>query len=464
MEQRKSQFRLYPFTLVTVSVITLLYLWPAFLPASEKPIGKTLLNSSPRIQQISKPLGSAPDAEPLNSSLPEQIFASNSPKISTVAIIPKIENLEKETITKEYVFVRGDSLSKALSKLGLSEQEIYKISKASKSVFNPRKIRIGHNISVTFQKSSHRFESLRYPFNLTETLKVERAGEQWIAFKEEAPLEREIVRSVGTITSSLYIAAKRQKIPIKIILELSDIFAWDIDFGLDIRNGDQFTIVYEVFKKEGIIIRPGRILAAELINRGRSYTSYYFVPQGEKGDYYDEDGRSLKKAFLKSPLRYRYISSGYSRRRIHPILKVNRPHLGIDFAAARGTPVRAASDGIVTFAGWRGGYGKTVIIRHKNGYETLYGHLSSYWIGIKKGGRVKQEDFIGRVGSTGLSTGPHLHYTLIKDGRAINPNKVALLRGQALSKKWLPLFFLQLEKMNRILYLSPKWVDGSGTT
>ncbi len=468
MEKEKFQARLHPLMLITVSALTLFYLGTSFLPASEEITPQIPPNDLPydlpRIQQISESVKQKTDIKPFKPSLPAQSVVPDRPEISAVAIIPKKESLETETIVKEYTFKRGDSLSKALSKLGLSDQEVYEISKASKSVFNPRKIRVGQNLSVTLQKSSLRFASLRYAFDLTQTLKVERTGEQWLAYKEEAPLTREIVHSAGTITSSLYAAAKRQKVPVEIILKLSDIFAWDIDFGLDIRNGDQFNIAYEVFKKEGVTIRAGRVLAAELINRSRSYPAYYFESKEEGGDYYDEEGRSLKKAFLKSPLRYRYISSGYSRRRLHPILKVNRPHLGIDFAAAHGTPVRAASDGIIAFAGWKGGHGKTVIIRHKNGYETLYGHLSSYWAGIKKGKRVKQEDFIGRVGSSGLSTGPHLHYTLIKNGRAINPNKVALLRGEALSTEWLPLFILQLEKMNRILYPAQKWVEGSGTT
>lgn len=463
---RKPKFRthIHPLPLITILVITLLYFGTGFLPASEKSTKKIPLDDSPGVQQISKPVKQKSETGTLELSFVAKSVPSNPSETSAIAAPPGKEIPEQETIIRTYTFQRGDSLSEALSKLGLSNQEVYEISKASKSVLDPKKIRSGHNLSVTLQKNSLRFVSLRYAFDLTQTLKVERVGEEWLGFKEEAALTREIVHRVGTITHSFYASAKRQKIPIEIILKLSDIFAWDIDFGLDIRKGDQFKILYEVFKKEGVVVRSGRVLAAELINRGRSYPAYYFDPNGEGGDYYDEEGRSLKKAFLKSPLRYRYISSGYTRHRLHPILKVNRPHLGIDFAAARGTPVRAASDGIIAFAGWKGGNGKTVIIRHKNGYETLYGHLSSYWAGIKKGKRVKQEDFIGRVGSSGLSTGPHLHYTLIKDGRAINPNKVALLRGESLDKKQLPLFFLQLEKMDRMLYPPTKLVEGSGTT
>ncbi len=454
---RKTKFKTpaRPLILVTVSFLTLFYLGTSFLPASEKAV--------PPLQNITKPTKQTSPAKPLAAIPPKQALDSDPLEVASAEITP-----EAETLVQEYTFKRGDSLSKALSKIGVSTREIHEIAKVSKPVFDLRKIQAGQSLQVTLQQNPVRFASLQYEFGLTQTLKVARSGEKWFASKEETPLIREIARSVGTINSSLYVSAKAQGVPSEIILKLSDIFAWDVDFGLDIRRGDQFNVVYEVFKKDGRIIRSGRVLAAEIINRGHSYPAYYFNPQGKGNDYYDDEGRSLRKAFLKSPLRYRYISSGYSKRRIHPILKVNRPHLGIDFAAKRGTPVRAASDGTVIFAGWKGGNGKTVIIRHKNGYKTLYGHLSSFWKGIKKGKRVKQEDFIGRVGSTGLSTGPHLHYTLIKNGKAINPNKVTLLRGEALDPEWLSLFSKQLEEMNRILYpaVNPPQnpVAGSGTT
>ncbi len=464
MSKGRFQIRLHPVILISATCLTLLYPGTSFLPASEEVFLQIPHNNSPRVQQISELVEQKAEAEFLKISPSVESGVSDSPEISDVAIIAEKKALANEIIVKEHTFKRGDSFSKALFEIGLSAQEIHEIVKVSKSVFDLRKVRAGQSLKVSLQKSRLRFTSLHYEFELTQTLKVERVGDQWLASKEETPLTRDITRSAGTITNSLYASAKHQGVPVEIILKLSDIFAWDVDFGIDIRDGDQFNIVYEVFKKEGRMIRSGRVLAAELINQGRNYPAYYFDPQGEGGDYYDEGGRSLKKAFLKSPLRYRYISSGYSRRRLHPILKVNRPHLGIDFAAARGTPVRAASDGIIAFAGWKGGHGKTVIIRHKNGYQTLYGHLSSYWADIKEGKRVKQEDFIGRVGSTGLSTGPHLHYTLIKDGRAINPSKVALLRGEALAEEWFSLFSLQIEQMNRILYPELKLVEGSGTT
>ncbi len=363
--------------------------------------------------------------------------------------------LAPPAIVKTHQLKRGDSLALVLSRLGVSDQEIYEITTASKTVYNLKKIHPGQMIEITFDETEEQVTRFSYEIDPFNDLEVEHNEGQFKASKKTMPLEKGIERRAGTITDTLYESAHRLGVPPEVILDLSDIFAWDVDFALDIRKGDHFNLVYEVYKNAGNTVRTGRVLAAEMHNRGKTLQAFYFKPEGGRADYYDENGRSLRKAFLKSPLRYRYISSGYATRRLHPVLKVNRPHLGIDFAAKRGTPVRAAGDGVVSFAGWHGGYGKTVIIRHKNGYKTLYGHLSSFFKGIKKGKKVKQEDFIGRVGSTGLSTGPHLHYTLYKKGKAINPRKADVLRGAPLAEKWRTLFSDQVALMNQYLFPTP---------
>ncbi len=391
-----------------------------------------------------------------------RVFASESftrNKGSASTLLPVSLSTARST---EHRLKKGDTLYVVLSRLGVSDQEIYKITKASKKVYNLKKIHPGQKIAVTFKTDQRQVARFSYEINTFNRLDVERAGGHFIATKRKIPLEKSIERRSGTITETLFESAQRLGVPSDIILDLADLFAWDLDFGIDIRSGDHFNLVYEVFRKEAKTIRTGRIVAAEITNRGKTYRAYYFAPKGKRGDYYNEKGRSLRKAFLKSPLRYRYISSGYARRRLHPILKVNRPHLGIDFAARHGTPVRASGDGVVTFTGWNGGHGKTVIIKHRNGYKTLYGHLSSFMRGIKKGKKVKQEDFIGRVGSTGLSTGPHLHYTLYKNGKAINPRKADILRGKPLSGKWLTLFSKQVALMDQYLYPSPELLLSAG--
>ncbi len=362
---------------------------------------------------------------------------------------------EPETLIKEHRLKKGDTLALVLSRLGVSNREIYDITTASKKVYNLKKVHPGQTVAVTFDESAQQVARFSYEIDALSYLEIKQTEGRFVAAQKEVRLEKSIERRSGVITDTLYESAKRFGVPSEVILDLSDIFAWDIDFGNEIRVDDRFKLVYEVFKKDGEIVQTGRVLAAEMTSRGSAYRAYYFEAEGTRGDYYDAEGRSLRKAFMKSPLRYRYISSGYATRRLHPILKVNRPHLGIDFAAKRGTPVRAAGDGVVSFAGNNGGYGKTVIIKHKNGYKTLYGHLSSFARGIKKGKRVKQEDFIGRVGSTGLSTGPHLHYTLYKNGKAINPRKAEVLRGEALPKKWMPLFADLVALMDQSLSPTP---------
>ncbi|NOY85404.1 MAG: M23 family metallopeptidase [Nitrospirae bacterium] len=380
----------------------------------------------------------------------------NKSETSGADLLAHAETLHPpEPIVKEHQLKKGDTLSRVLSRLGVSDREIYDITIASKAVYNLKKIHPGQTIAVTFDVDDQQVAHFSYEIDPLNSLEIAQNKGQFVAEKKAAQLEKSIERRSGIITDTLYDSAKRFGVPSEIILDLSDIFAWDIDFGNEIRVDDQFKLLYEVFKKEGKIVKTGRVLAAQMTSRNKIYQAYYFEAEGTRGDYYNAEGHSLRKAFMKSPLRYRYISSGYATRRLHPVLKVNRPHLGIDFAAKRGTPVRAAGDGVISFVGNNGGYGKSIIIKHKNGYKTLYGHLSAFARGIKKGKRVKQEDFIGRVGSTGLSTGPHLHYTLYKNGKAINPRKADVLRGEALQKKWRPVFSDLVKLMNQSLSPAP---------
>ncbi len=447
-----------PFLLSTLLII-FSYLGFWWLSAPETISKEVLASDSAAALEQNKAQETIPEEKEISSSTQSQTeqphFEVNPVSVIATPVALTPEPLVPELTVKEHVLQKGDTLYLVLSRLGVSDREIYDITKSSKKIYNLKKIHPGQKIAVAFDANEAQLASVAYEIDALNHLEILHSEGQFTAKKTTIPLELGIERRAGSITDTLYESARRLGVPPEVILDLSDIFAWDVDFGNDIRTGDHFNLVYEVYRKEGEIIRAGRVLAAEVTNRGETIRAYYFKPEGERGDYYNEKGRSLRKAFLKSPLRYRYISSGYKTRRLHPILKVNRPHLGIDFAAGRDTPVRAASDGVVTFAGWNGGYGKTVIIRHRNGYKTLYGHLSSFFRGIKKGKKVKQEDFIGRVGSTGLSTGPHLHYTLYKNGKAINPRKAEVLRGKPLGKEWLPPFSNKVALMDHYLYPIP---------
>jgi murein DD-endopeptidase MepM/ murein hydrolase activator NlpD len=204
----------------------------------------------------------------------------------------------------------------------------------------------------------------------------------------------------------------------RLALDLADVYAWDVDFNTEIQRGDSFRVVVEKLSLDGAFARYGRILAAELVRGDRVLRAYRHEGAAGSG-YYDAEGRPLRKAFLRSPLRFTRISSRFSASRLHPALQVRRAHLGFDYAAPAGTPVSAAADGLVTAAGWMGGYGRTVRLRHANGYETLYGHLSR--VDVRPGQRVAQGTRLGAVGSTGLSTGPHLDYRMSRDGRFVDP-------------------------------------------
>ena len=227
----------------------------------------------------------------------------------------------------------------------------------------------------------------------------------------------------GTINSSLYADAVHQGLDGTLVMQLADVFAWDIDFLSDVRPGDSFRIIYEQQLAEIGPPRSGRILAAEVVNSGRVHVAYYFEDGEGHADYYDAEGRSLRKEFLKSPLRYNRISAGFSRSRLHPILKIRRPHLGVDYAAPPGTPVDAVGDGRIVYRGRNNGFGNYIEIKHRRGITTSYGHLQGFAPGLKQGDLVRQGQVIGFVGSTGLATGPHLDFRVAERGVWIDPLK-----------------------------------------
>ncbi len=244
----------------------------------------------------------------------------------------------------------------------------------------------------------------------------------------------------GVIDSSLYEAGRRAGASPGIIMELSDIFAWDVDFSTDIRKGDTFSVLYEIATVDGRTIDAGKVLAAEVVNNGKKHAAIFFNESGGGSGYYNLQGKSLRRTLLRSPLRYRRISSYFSKRRYHPIKKRYRPHHGIDYAAPTGTPIETSGDGRVTFAGWKRGYGNYIEVKHNSIYTTAYGHLSRIKKGIRKGRKVKQGQVIGYVGSTGLSTGPHLHYEVRQRGRHVNPLALKSAPRRSLNKAELQTF------------------------
>jgi murein DD-endopeptidase MepM/ murein hydrolase activator NlpD len=267
-----------------------------------------------------------------------------------------------------------------------------------------------------------------------------RSEEAWIAARREVPVDRRTVMVSGVLERNLFESIEAQGEQAQLVLDFAEIFAWDFDFHADSQPGDRFRMLVEKVFTGGQFVKYGRILAAEYESEGLVHTGIYFQDKEASG-YYTPAGESLRRAFLKSPLEFTRISSGYSRGRPHPILGGVRPHLAIDYAAPQGTPVWAVADGSVEFAGWAGGNGYSLTVRHRANFKTMYNHLSRFGKGIRAGAVVKQRQVIGYVGSTGLSTGPHLDYRVIKDGRFVNPLTQKFLPGRPISPASRAVFF-----------------------
>jgi murein DD-endopeptidase MepM/ murein hydrolase activator NlpD len=306
----------------------------------------------------------------------------------------------------------GSMLREALSPSG-----VHTIVEAARPVYDLARISVGHPFGVTFGPDGI-VAAFTYGIDELRTLHVIR---QEGTYKAEVRTREYEVRPTvvhGLITSSLYGAVSDAGEDDQLAVDLAEIFAWDVDFNTELRSGDSFRVAVDKLYLDGRFARYGRVESAELVRGTRVVQAVWFDSQNGPG-YYTPDGNPMRKAFLRSPLKFSRVSSGFTRARFHPILKTMRPHLGVDYAAPIGTPVRASGDGVVTRAGRDGGYGNVIKLRHPNGYETLYGHLSR--INVKVGERVAQAEIIGAVGTTGLSTGPHLDYRMIKSGVFIDP-------------------------------------------
>jgi murein DD-endopeptidase MepM/ murein hydrolase activator NlpD len=260
----------------------------------------------------------------------------------------------------------------------------------------------------------------------SETLKVTRESAGFVSDVLENPLEVHTRSASATITSSLFQASADAQLSDRIAFDLAEIFQYDIDFVLDIQSGDRFTVVYEELFQDGKALRTGNILAAKFVNDGREYHAVRYVDAQGRAEYFAPDGRSLRKAFMRSPVQFSRISSRFNLSRRHPVLNRIRAHRGVDYAAPTGTPVRAAGEGRVRFVGRQGGYGNVVELEHGSGVVTVYGHLSRFATQLKRGQRVALGSVIGYVGSTGLATGPHLHYEYRVRGVHKNPQTVPL--------------------------------------
>jgi murein DD-endopeptidase MepM/ murein hydrolase activator NlpD len=322
----------------------------------------------------------------------------------------------------------GDSAYSLLGRLGVENSRLIDAARANTQA-QPlfRQLSPGKTITA-FMDREGQLHSLIFPLNdkQDQALELDNTKDGLRILQKALALETRVVVKSADINYSLFGATDAAGIPDGIASQLVDIFGGDVDFHRDLRKGDHFSVAYETIMHLGKPLRSGRILAAEFVNDGQSYKAVWFQNSEGQGGYYTPDGKSLRKAFLRSPLEFSRVTSGFSLSRFHPVLQQWRAHKGVDYGAPIGTHVKATGDAVIDFVGTQNGYGKVVILKHQGPYTTLYGHLSGFASGLHKGSRISQGDIIGYVGQTGLASGPHLHYEFRIDGIFKNPLSVAL--------------------------------------
>ena len=351
-------------------------------------------------------------------------------------------DISAESFMREERIQRGDTVTSLLGRMGIREGEALDYlrgSSATQALF--RQLSPGKNVTVRVGAQGE-LQTLIFPLNGGKdmALTVERTAGGFAAAEQPLKLETQVLMKSGEIRYSLFGATDAAGIPDAVATQLADVFGGDIDFHRDLRKGDRFSVIFESIHHLGKPVRAGRILAAEFVNNGKSYRAVWFQGEDGQGGYYAADGKNIRKAFLRSPLEFSRVTSGFTSARFHPVLQRWRAHKGIDYGAAVGTRVKATGDGIVEFVGNQGGYGKAVVLRHQGRYTTLYGHLSGFAGGLRKGMRVAQGDIIGFVGATGLASGPHLHYEFRINDVHQNPLAIALPSAPPLSARELPRF------------------------
>jgi len=401
-------------------------------PAANLPVGQLRMSKAP--MSIGNP-ATAAALDALRDSRPS-VLAMATP---ATAGVPEVNaSTAPRTHHTAYKVKSGDTLSKVLRRAGAQPKEAETAIRALKGVFDPRKLKAGQSINVSFAPSGNtdlkdRFAGFEIPLDYAKRIAVAPAPQGgYKAHEIERDLKTQHVRAEGVIDWSLFKAGSDAGVPAKVMAELVRAFSWDVDFQRDIRKHDGFEVMFETKVDENDqVVHNGKIVYAALTLSGERKPIYLHTLKDGRTDYFDDKGQSAKKALMRTPIDGARLSSSFGKRK-HPILGYTKKHSGTDFAAPPGTPIYAAGDGTIDLAGWKGGYGKYVRIRHNSEYATAYAHMKNIKRGIAKGKRVRQGQVIGYVGTTGRSTGPHLHYEIIRRGVKVNPMRVKMPSGQKL--------------------------------
>ena len=382
--------------------------------------------------------------------LPEEVIAEQQVKAVNPSEVEEVTVDEGPVWPKEIsvTVASGDRMVDLLTEQGISNQEAFTIIESMKKTFDPRTLRPGKKLEMVLEKDPARegdeattLKALHIILSRIEQISVSTTDDGTFQVERvKKPLTATTDRGGGIITSSLYVTLQQEGVPVSTITELIRAYSYDVDFQRDIRNNDAVEILYEkLATAEGDYSEGGNVLYAELKTRGKSLRIFRYTMKNGTTLFFNEKGESVKKALLKTPVDGARISSRFGMRK-HPILGYSKMHTGVDFAAPRGTPIYAAGDGVVSYAGRKGGYGNYISVRHNSRYTTAYAHCKRFARGMRKGRKVRQGQVIAYVGSTGRSTGPHLHYEIIKNGKKVNPGKVKFAGGEILKGKELANF------------------------
>lgn len=394
------------------------------------------------------------------------VTPSNAPSPNTrQQVVEQLEIVSSSALSqgdnlffREEKIVRGDTFGNLIARLGIQDEEAKRFLLLSPELQHlHRQLVPGRSVSAQTTEQGDLIR-LYFPMNGGETVTVVERQNGQLKFSEETlKYETHLVLKSGEIRTSLFGTTDAAGIPDSIATQMAEVFSADIDFHRDLRRGDRFNLVYEMQYYRGQPARSGRVLSAEFTNDGKTHQAFYYEQDG-KGSYYSADGKSRKKAFLRSPLEFSRVTSGFAMR-FHPILQSWRAHKGVDYGAPVGTPIRATGDGVVEFIGSQGGYGNMIILSHSGNYQTAYAHMNGFVKGLRKGSKISQGEKIGYVGKTGWATGPHLHYEFRIKGNAVNPLSIAVPTSMPLSSNQQAKFQSQAKQQVAMF----KLLDGAPT-
>ncbi len=403
--------------LAASGIAALLCLTLLVYPSREVEAKKTFVNielEAQSLEQVTEPLEGAETFTDQSEKSAAETNAQNSIEPSD-----KVDSFEYQ---KNLTVNSGDTLSVLFAQAGLDNSLLHSILSKNKEAKRFTHLKVGQILSFEFDENKE-LESISSQVSSLESIRLEKETDSnsFVFRQDIAKTQTREQYAQGTIEGALFAATKKADMPYSLALDMANIFGYDIDFAQDLRKGDKFEVLYEEKTLEDKAVGTGNILTARFTNRGKVYTAVRYTDKSGNASYYSADGSSLRKAFIRTPVDFARISSRFSNGRKHPILNKIRAHKGVDYAAPRGTPIKAAGDGRITLAGRKGGYGNTVVIKHGQRYQTLYAHMNGFAKGIRSGSNVKQGQIIGYIGTTGLSTGPHLHYEFQVNGVHVDP-------------------------------------------